>query len=392
MSENLIERMQAALKEASIPAWLFYGFRDIDPIGVGILGFGEAYHATRRWFYLVPSEGEPLKLVHRIESGMLDHLPGSRTVYLSWEQFHSSLESLLQGYPQVAMQFSSVPAVSRVDAGTVDAVRACGTEVVSAENLVQMFSCIWSPDQVRGHRHAADVVTETVMAAFQETASRISSAGSVTEYEVQQFIMSRFAAEGLVTDSPPIVGVNANASDPHYVPTAEVTGTIGPGDFLLIDLFAREDFHDSIFADITWTACFGSTVPDRISEVFDVVTRARDKGFELLAERSAASRTVQGWEVDDAVRQVTRDAGLSEYFVHRTGHNLGHDSPHGDGVNFDNLETHDTRDVIPGVGCTIEPGIYLPEFGVRSEINVYMAPGGPEITTPPQKELLVFDV
>ena len=392
MSNNgLVERIQNALRDNSVPAWLFYGFHEIDPIAIRILAFSRHYHATRRWFYLVPAQGEPVKLVHRIESGQLDHLPGEKRIYLQWQQLEEQLKALLSGTSQVAMQYSSIPYCSRVDAGTVDSVRQCGVEVVSSENLTQPFEAVWRPHQLAGHRRAGELLTATAQAAFEMVADALRASKEVREQDVQDFIMDRFAAQSLVTDAPPIVGVQAHSGDPHYSPPPGNSALIGKENFLLIDLWAKEKDRDSVFADITWTAYLGKTVPARVQQVFDTVVRSRERGFELLQERFGAGQPVQGFEVDDAVREVIEKAGYGEYFVHRTGHNLGEET-HGNGVHFDNLETHDTRLVIEGIGCTIEPGIYLPEFGVRSEINVYMAPGGPEITTPPQSKLLVHDV
>ncbi|HSR50780.1 MAG TPA: M24 family metallopeptidase [Acidobacteriota bacterium] len=391
-NHDLVKRIQDSLKEAGLPAWLFYGFHEIDPIALRILRFGEGYHATRRWFYLVPAEGSPTKLVHRIESGMLDHLPGDKTVYLRWQELRQGLKQLLKGTPQAAMQYSSLPYISRVDAGTVDQVREAGCDPVSSENLVQIFEAVWSPAQLKGHHRSAEILTRTVNQAFEYAAERLRKGERVPETDIQDFILRAFEREDLVTDSPPIVGVDEHAGNPHYSPTAESHGLLEKDRFLLIDLWAKENKPGAVFADITWTAYFGSEVPDKISQVFEVVRSGRDAGFELLRQRWEQGAPVEGWEVDDAARKVISEAGYGDDFVHRLGHNLGEET-HGNGVNFDNLETHDVRQVIPGIGCTIEPGVYLPEFGIRSEIDVYMDPEkGPQITTPPQNELLRFDI
>lgn len=391
-NEEYIRSIQKLLQESEIPGWLFYDFRELDPIAVSILRFEENYHATRRWFYLIPARGEPQKLVHRIESEILDHLPGDKSIYLRWDEFRSGLKRLLEGFPALAMQVSSIPYVSRVDAGTIDTIRGLGTEVLSSENLVQVFQATWTESQLRQHRRAGQELTTDVREAFQLVAESLRQGRSITEFDVQDYIMECFKEHGYITDSPPIVGANANAANPHYTPTETEHSPIAKGDFLLIDLWARETDPEAVFADITWTAYFGAQAPEEVRKVFDVVTRSRDRGFELLDEHHKAGRATQGWEVDDAVRKVIDEGGYGDYFVHRTGHNLGRESPHGNGVNFDNLETRDTREVIRGIGCTIEPGVYLADFGVRSEINIYMGQDGPEITTPPQKELLVFDV
>ncbi len=393
-TDELVKQIQSALAIARVPGWLFYGFHSNDPIALSILGFGPAYHATRRWFYLVPAEGEPVKLVHRIESGMLDHLPGRKLVYLRWQELRSQLAQLLGSSKTVAMQYSpenAVPYVSKIDAGTVELVRSCGAEVISSADLVQQFETRWTADQAEQHRATAALLTGIVNQAFREAAKALSEKGVTTEFEIQRFIERRFEEEGLITDSPPIVAVNGNAGNPHYSPSASSHSPLRKGDFLLIDLWAKPLGPDAVYADITWTAFYGKPVPPRVAEVFDVVRRARDRGVVFLKEATAGGRYPQGWEVDDAVREVIGAAGYADKFVHRTGHSLGREV-HGNGVNFDNLETHDTRSFLPGIACTIEPGIYLDNFGVRSEINVFFGKDGPEVTTAPQDSLLVFEV
>ena len=388
--DDLIGKIQEALRDFDLPAWLFYGFQDLDPIATRILQFEPHLLATRRWFYLIPAEGEPSKLVHRIESSILDHLPGHREVYLEWEQLQNEVRTLLDGVSAVAMQYSennSIPYFSLVDAGTIDLVRGCGTQVVSSGDLIQRFEAVWSPPQVEQHRAAALALTSMVQAAFDQAAAEISSQGETDEWSIQRFILDRFEKEGLLTAHPPIVAVNENSANPHYQPTEAEHSKISPDDFLLIDLWAKSNKENSVYADITWTGFMSEQVPERHSEIFQVVRQARDQGVNFLRERFEKNNLPQGWEVDEVVRESIRTAGYAEFFVHRTGHNLGQEV-HGHGVHFDNLETHDTRLVIPGIACTIEPGIYLEgEFGVRSEINVFFSQDGPEITTPPQEEV-----
>lgn len=406
-SEHRIARIQELLREARIPAWLFFDFRGSDDIACRILGLDPHAHATRRWFCLVPAEGSPVKLVHRIEAGRLDHLPGEKRVYLPWHSLESHLREMLAPFSRVAMQYSprgAIPYVARVDGGTLELVRSCGPEVVTSADLVQRLESVWSEAQTAGHRRAASLLTRIVGEAFEFTAARIQSQGRASEWEVQQFILERFRKEGLETDFPPIVAVNANSGNPHYAPTQERHDLIGRGDFLLIDLWARlstasgagpaeetgaAGSDEPVFADITWVGYCGEAVPERVGQVFDVVRRARDEGFRLLQARFRERLPVAGFEVDDAVRAVIREAGYGDFFIHRTGHNLG-TAVHGNGVNFDNLETHDTRLFLPGLACTIEPGVYLQDFGVRSEINVYWGSEGPEITTPPQEEVCLI--
>jgi Xaa-Pro aminopeptidase len=388
--DDLIGKIQEALGDFDLPAWLFYGFQDLDPIATRILQFEPHLLATRRWFYLIPAQGEPSKLVHRIESSILDHLPGNKKIYLAWEQLQNEVRALLDGVSAVAMQYSensSIPYFSLVDAGTIDLVRSCGTQVVSSGDLIQRFEAVWSPKQVDQHRATALALTSMVQAAFDQAAAEISSQGETDELSIQRFILDHFEKEGLLTEHPPIVAVNENSANPHYQPTETEYSRICSEDFLLIDLWAKSKEENSVYADITWTGLMSEQVPKRHSEVFQVVRQARDQGVNFLRQRFEKNNLPQGWEVDEVVRESIRKAGFAEFFVHRTGHNLGQEV-HGNGVHFDNLETHDTRLVIPGIACTIEPGIYLEgEFGVRSEINVFFSLDGPEVTTPPQEKV-----
>ena len=391
-SSSQIQAVQDALYRLSVPGWLFYGFQLIDPLALRILGFPEDAHISRRWFYLVPDRGEPRKLVHRIEAFQLDHLPGSQRVYLKWSELKSELGRLLSGLDQVAMQYSpecGIPYVSRIDAGTVELVRSTGVEVISSADLIQLFEAVLTAQQAEQQIETAKALTEIVNDTFQGTAEKIQSGRSLREYEVQQSILSSFEDRGLVWDHAPIVAVNGHSGNPHYYPPAEGSGRISRGDFLLIDLWARP--AAGVYADITWTAFFGPTVPDPIGQAFDIVRKARDRGVEFLDETLASGREVLGWQVDDQVRAVIERAGFGNFFVHRTGHNIGQEV-HGNGVNFDNLETRDTRKVIPGVLCSVEPGIYLEDFGVRAEINVLAGHDGVEVTTPPQDRILTFEL
>lgn len=393
IQKTLITPIQQALHDSKIPAWLFYGFHNVDPIATQILRFQPKLFATRRWFYLIPARGEPKKLVHQLESTILDHLPGKKDIYLKWQQLQSSVKNILGDFATVAMQHSeknAIPYISRVDAGTAELVRSCGTKITSSGDLIQRFEAVWSPQQMEQHRTTALTLTSIVQSAFEHVASEVSSHEELSELAVQCFILDEFEKADLITDHPPIVAVNQNSADPHYVCTEENHSSIHVGDFLLIDLWAKSIQEKSVYADITWTAFLGNRLPKRIGEVFSIVRKARDRGVDFLNKRFQSKTLPRGWEVDDAVREVIHQAGYGEQFFHRTGHNLGQDV-HGNGVHFDNLETHDTRQVIPGIACTIEPGIYLSgEFGVRSEINIYLSDKGPEVTTPPQEEVLLL--
>ncbi len=393
-SGSPIRAMQEALHRLSVPAWLFYGFQRIDPLALRILDFPEDAHISRRWFYLVPAQGQPRKLVHRIESSQLDHLPGTKRVYLRWNELGSELARLLKRVDRVAMQYSpgcGIPYVSRIDAGTVELVREQGVEVVSSANLIQLFEAVLTPRQAEQQPRTAHTLTRIVNDTFRQTAEAVQAGDSICEYDVQQKILEAFGYHGLVWDHPPIVAVNRHSGNPHYSPPAKGSGRIRSSDFLLIDLWARPEETSSVYADITWTGVLGPTVPAPIQEAFEITRRARDQGVEFLGSCLSAGREVQGWEVDDQVRGVIERAGFGEFFIHRTGHNIGREV-HGNGVNFDNLESHDTRAVIPGVLCSLEPGIYLEAFGVRSEINVLACDEGIEVTTPPQAHVLTFDV
>lgn len=391
-SSNKISRIQEALRQAEIPAWLFYDFRGSDPIGYRILGLDPSMHTSRRWYYLVPAAGEPMKLVHRIESGKLDSLPGTKRFYLTWQELQAALKEMVSRFDSLAMQYSEnnmIPYISLTDGGTLEMISALGPRVVSSADLVQIFEAVLSPQQQAGHRAAAAALTEIVQTAFAWTGEQISRVGRADELSVQDFIMDMFQEHGLETDHPPIVAVNSNSGNPHYSPEPGNSREINNGDFLLIDLWARQGHQpDAIFADITWTGFAGENPPGEILRLFDIVTSARNHGVDFLRERFKHDTPVYGWEVDRAVRDYIASHGFGDdTFCHRTGHNLGVE-PHGSGVHFDDLETHDTRQILKGTACTIEPGVYLENFGVRSEIDVLFTEDGPEITTPPQIELV----
>lgn len=385
----MIDQIQIALKRADLDGWLFYSFRDSDPIAANILRTGGTGHmATRRWFYLVPQSGEPTKIVHSIERSVLDHLPGRKTIYLPWQQLHEYLRGNLTALnrsraPRVAMQYSpnnAVPYLSRVDAGTVELIRSFGVEIVSSADLVQEFESAWNDEQLAMHDEAARGLYESVHAAFVEIGKRIRGGVRTTEFDIQQFILQCFKERRMITRDPPIVAVNANSAVPHYEPSLEKHSPINAGDFVLIDLWAKIDRADSVYADITWTGFVGETVPDEISSVFSVVRDARDAATGFVRDAFQAGRSIRGWQVDEVCRDVVKTAGYGDYFIHRTGHNI-HTEVHGNGANIDNLETRDDRELIPRTCFSIEPGIYLEgRFGVRSEIDVYVGESDARVT------------
>jgi Xaa-Pro aminopeptidase len=369
-----LSAVQTALQQASLDGWLLYDFRGLNVLARRVLGIGSEAHLTRRWFYFIPARGEPRKLVHRIEPGALDAYPGIRQIYLRWQELEAGVRDLLKGAHRVAMEYvprNANPYVSRVDAGTVELVRALGVEVIPSGDLVQLFEACWDDEQWALHLEAARHTRSAYDVAFGFIAERTRGGGSVRETEVQQRIMDHFAAHQLVTDHPPIVGVGPHSGDPHYAPGPASDAPIRQGDFVLIDLWAKCDKPRAVYSDLTWTCFVGKEVPERYREIFGIVARARDAAIAKVRDAFAAGRPLRGWEVDQAARDVIEQAGYGEYFCHRTGHSIGQET-HGNGANMDNLETHEERRVLPRTCFSVEPGIYLPEFGVRSEVNVFV--------------------
>ncbi len=386
-----LKAIQSALQERNFDAWLFYDHHHRDPIAYKVLGLPESLMVTRRWFYLVPKQGDPVKLVHRIEAGHLDSLPGSKREYSSWRELQDNLKSMLAGVKILAMQYSPnnlIPYIGLVDAGTVELLRSFGKEIVSSGDLVARFEAAWSEEQITSHFAARDAIDAIVPATFQEIGRRARS-GAVTEYEIQQWIAEAFRRENLVTEDLPIVGVNANSGNPHYEPHAEGSATIHPGDFVLLDMWAKKNTPNAVYYDITWTGVIG-TPSEKQKKIFEIVSGARDAGIKKVQDAYAAKRRIAGWEVDEATRAHISAAGYGEYFIHRTGHSIGV-TVHGNGANMDNLETKDEREIIPNTCFSIEPGIYFPgDFGVRSEVNVLVRNGAAEVTGKIQRELVLI--
>lgn len=392
MIADRIERIQAALAEAGLDGWLFACFQQNDPISLQFLGLAGGRHlVTRRCYYLVPSQGEPRKLAHRLEPAMLDHLPGRKDTYLTWQEHRLAVFDLVKGIHRLAVQYSPgnvLPTVSRLDAGTADLLRAAGAELVSSADLVSQFAATWSAEQMAGHLRAATRLHEIVRGAFAQVGDALRAGRAIDERTVQLGILEAFARHGLVTDSDPIVGVNGHAADPHYQPAESGSAAIRPGDFLLVDLWAKEAAPKSVFADITWCGVCAASPSDRQRQVFEVVAGARDAALALVQDRYPGSQ-VAGYEVDDAARAHVVGAGFGSSFFHRTGHSID-TADHGQGANMDNLETHDVRLLLPMTGFSIEPGVYLPgDFGVRSEINVALTPDAAVVSGgEPQRELI----
>ena len=372
-----LDAVQQSLSEFGLDGWLLYDFRGSNVLARRVLGLDEK-PGTRRFFYFIPVQGEPRKLVHRIESGALDELPGDKTVYLPWQELEAGVADLVKGRCRVAMEYSprvSNPYVSRVDAGVIELVRDFGVEVVSSGDLIQQFEATWDDAQWQMHRDAEKYTCSAFDLAFGLIAERVRGGGTIRETEVQSAIMDHFHRNGLTTYSPPIIGVGPHSGDPHYEPIAGKDGVIGKGDFVLIDLWAKLDRPRSVYSDLTRVGFVGETVPQRYQDIFAVVARARDAAIACVRDAYAANRPLQGWEVDAACRRVIDDAGYGPYFIHRTGHNIGQEV-HGNGAHMDNLETHEERLVLRRTCFSVEPGIYFDEFGVRSEINVFVDGAG----------------
>jgi Xaa-Pro aminopeptidase len=390
-----LTEIQAALREQGLDGWLFFDHHERDPLAYRVLEFKPPRSVTRRWYYYIPAEGEPRKLVHRIEAGMLDALPGSKAVYSSWQTQGAGLGEILAGARRVAMQYSprcAIFYVSMVDAGTVELVRSLGVDVVSSAELIQVFEARWTASQLESHLDAGRRVDEVRRAAFTEIGARLGRGETVNEWQIKNWILDSFDNAGLFTDHGPIVGVNANAANPHYEPTREVHAPIAKGDVILLDMWARLSAQeDSVYYDITWTGYAGPVAPSEVVNVYDVVAGARDAAITRVEAAIAGGEALCGYQVDDAARGHIARHGFGDYFVHRTGHNIGRDV-HGAGANMDNLETHDVRPVIPRTCFSIEPGIYLPSFGIRSEVNMYIGDGEARVTGEIQRALVTLTV
>jgi Xaa-Pro aminopeptidase len=366
--------VQSALRDLRVDGWLLYDFRGLNILARRIVGFPDDVTGSRRWFYWVPAQGEPHKLVHRIEDSVLDFLPGGKMIYLKWQELESGVAQLVRGAKSVAMEYSprnANPYVSRVDAGTVELVRSCGVDVVSSGDLIQIFEAAWDDEQEQMHFAAAKVTDAAYGVAWKFIADRVRATGGVEETAVRDVIMDHFAAHKGTTYHPPIVGRGPNSGLPHYETGEGADTRIRSGDFVLIDLWAKLDRPRSVYSDLTRTGYVGQTVPEQFTKVFNIVAAARDAGIKCVQDAFAAGRAIQGWQVDEATRAVIEQAGYGEFFRHRTGHSIGQEV-HGNGANMDGLETRDDRTILRRTCFSIEPGIYLPEFGVRSEVDVYV--------------------
>ena len=391
-----IPALQRALQEQELDGWLLYDFHGQNPTALTALGLG-GHMLTRRWYYLVPAVGEPRLLVHAIELGSFPAgVPGQRRAYASWGSLQAELTALVASLPprrRVAMEYfpnAGIPYLSRVDGGTLEQLRALGlSNIVSSAELVQHFLCRWSPAQVESHRRALAVIDAAKDAAFERIGELLRRGEGTSEVAMQRFLTDRFAEAGLTYDHAPIVAVNGHAGDPHYEPAPATDAPIKKGDLVLIDLWARGTGPTDVYADITWTGFCGDRPPPKAEAIFASAAAGRDAGLALLRHAHRDGKTLEGWQVDRAVRDRIAADGFGEAFIHRTGHSIG-TNVHGDGANIDDLETHDTRRLVPGLAFSIEPGIYLPKegLGVRTELDVFMGSEGPQVFSKIQEALV----
>jgi Xaa-Pro aminopeptidase len=385
-----LDAIQKALREAQLDGWLFYDHHHRDPIAYRILGLSESLHITRRWYYFVPATGEPRKLVHRIESLRLDPLPGRVQLYSSWQELEAGLRHMLTGAERIAMQYSprnAIMYVSMVDAGTIEVLRELGKTIVSSADLVSRFEAVLTPEQEKSHYEAQGKIDAILEAGFREIGSRVRSRAGTTEYAMVEWFQRAMGDAGLVWEHGPNVSVNANSANSHYEPTAEAHAPIRSGDFLLIDIWARPNREDVTFYDITWTGVVDREPTAQEQTVFNTVRNARDAAIAKVKQAFAAGKPIAGWEADDAARAVIREAGYADYFTHRTGHNIASEL-HGSGAHLDNLETHDERLLLPHTCFSVEPGIYLKDFGIRSEVNMMTGDREAKVTGRVQTELV----
>jgi len=385
--------VQRVLRSASLDGWLLYDFHGSNPIAAHFAGLTDGSHmTTRRWYYLIPAEGEPRGLVHAIERHNLDHLPGHKEMYAGRRQLDEGLTRLLAGMRRVAMEYSpmcAIPYLSRVDAGTAEAIRAKGIEILPSGDLVQQFEASWTPAQLASHRTASASLYRIKDRAFETARVALRDGRTLTEYELQQQMVGWFEEEGLTSDEPPVVAVGAHAGNPHYLPTADTAIPIVKDEILLLDLWGKTREPGAVFADITWVGVGSARVPDEAARAFGAIAAARDAAVSLVETAAASNRELRGWEVDASARRVLEERGYGDRILHRTGHSLG-ELVHGNGVHMDDYETHDDRRLLPGTGFTVEPGLYFDSFGVRTEINVYRGEREALVTGPRQAEIVTL--
>lgn len=394
MQNERIQRIQEALQRAGLDGWLFYDHHQRDPIAYRVLGLGPHGLVSRRWFCFVPARGEARKLVHRIEAGKLDSLPGPKREYSSWNELEAGLAAMLGGANRIAMQYSprnAIMYVSMVDAGTVELVRSFGKEIVSSADLVSQFEAVLTDRQIGTHYAAQQRLDRVLAAAWSRISAATAGGGATSEFDIVRLMREGIEREGLWTDHGPNVSAGPNSANSHYDPTPESSRSIRQGDLVLIDCWAKlAGDPDAVWYDITWTAVVGRSPSERETHIFSLVRDARDAAVTRVEQAYAAGHPIAGWEADDAARHVLVAAGFGPQFTHRTGHNIAV-SLHGNGAHLDNLETHDERLLLPCTCFSVEPGLYFPgEFGIRSEVNMITRPGRAEVSGPRQTELLVL--
>jgi Xaa-Pro dipeptidase len=388
-----IPAVQAALTAQGLDGWLLYDFHGSNPVASTLAGLnGSGKMTTRRWYYMIPATGEPRKLVHAIESHTLDGLPGEVDLYAGRERLAAGLDGLLARARKVAMEYSprgAIPYLARVDAGTIEGIRDRGVDVVSSGDLVQRFLACWGTDAIDSHHAASEHLYRIKDRAFETIAQRVRAGTPTTEHDIQQLMADWSREAGMVSDSAPIVAVDAHAGDPHYQPGRNGSTGIGRDQLVLLDLWGKLPQPGAVYADITWVGSTSSRVPDDQRRAFAAIVRARDAAIETVQQAAQTGADLRGWQVDRAARRVLEEAGYGDRIVHRTGHSLG-EEVHGNGVNMDDYETHDDRRLLPGSGFTIEPGLYFEHFGVRTEINMVYGRGSASVTGPRQTEIFTL--
>ena len=378
-----LNKMQSIINKMNIDGWLLYDFRGSNDLALNILDIPKESHLTRRFYYFIPKEGSPVKIVNAIEAGHLDHLPGIKLKYANHSSLTEHLKDTLKDVKKIAMEYSplnAIPYVSKVDAGTLEQIKSYGVSILTSGDLISMFDAVWSNEQYEDNKPVANALKDIVIDSFKFIKENTIAGIILNEFDVQQFIMEEFEKRNYITDPPIIVGVNENSGNPHYAPSRENNKKIKKGDFVLIDLWAKTKRPDAVWADITWVGFMGDSVPENYTRIFNIVAGARNTALNLVSSRFNEGKEIRGYEVDDAARNVISKAGYEEFFFHRTGHSITTDL-HGSGAHMDNYETKDERLLLPSTSFSIEPGIYLPEFGVRSEIDVYIKPNGEVIVT-----------
>jgi Xaa-Pro dipeptidase len=390
--EHIIEKAQQTLSGEHCDGWLLYDFRRNNELACDFLNISSKALLTRRFFYWIPSKGSPVKIVHGIESGILDHLPGKKVLYRTWQELEKAIQTVLQGHSIVAMEYSprnALPYISKVDAGTVEMVRDFGVKVISSAGLLQQFSGIWDESKFKLHLEAADVLSLIASEVWSLISKSLLEEQTLTEFDVQQFMLGQFAKYDCISDDPPICAINANSANPHYVPPAKDSAVIRRGDFILIDLWCKKKFCNAVYADITRVAVAASKPTSEQKQVFEIVRLAQKTATDFIIERFSHNKAVRGWEVDQVCRDVISSSEYADYFIHRTGHNID-SKDHGNGAHIDNYETHDDRLLLPSTCFSIEPGIYLSgRFGIRLEYDIFIHPSGKiQVTGGEQNEIM----